>query len=118
MIVGDPVDAGVFGAVGYGAAALAFTVLTLLLATSWRGRAQGARLIAAAAVTAGWAATLALLAWGRPLPLIVIYTLEVLRGGAWIMAGHAGAGRGDIARAAIRIDPDFQVIGAVRHSAV
>lgn len=86
MIVGDSIDAGSFGAASYGAAALAFIVLTLLLATSWRGRAQGARLIAAAAMTTVWAATLALLAWGRPLPLIVVYTLEVLRGGAWIMA--------------------------------
>jgi len=86
VIVGYPGDAGVFGVASHGAAALAFVILTLLLATSWRGRAQGARLIAAAAVTAAWAATLALLASGRPLPLIVVYTLEMLRGGAWIVA--------------------------------
>lgn len=74
-----------FGAFSYGAAAVAFLALTLLLATSWRGRAQGGRLIAAATVTAVWAAGLAWQAWFRTMPLIGVYTLEVLRAGAWIV---------------------------------
>ncbi len=49
------------GTVSYGIAAAAFMVLALLLLTSWRGRLQGALLVAAAAVTrreladGGWA---------------------------------------------------------------
>lgn len=76
----------VVGAAGYAAAATAFLVLTLLLAASWRGRAQGVRLITASAMTALWAAALALHAWRGGMPAIVIYTLEVLRGAAWIFA--------------------------------
>ncbi|MBV6422390.1 MAG: Adaptive-response sensory-kinase SasA [Steroidobacteraceae bacterium] len=76
----------VVGAASYAAAAIAFVVLTFLLATSWRGRAQGVRLIAASAMTAIWAAVLALQAWRGGLPAIVVYTLEVLRSAAWIAA--------------------------------
>ena len=74
-----------FGVVSYGAAAAAFLGLTLLLATSWQGRAQGVRLIAAAAMTALWAAGLAWQAAGHALAPILVYTLEVLRGGAWLV---------------------------------
>lgn len=75
-----------FGVAGYAAASLAFIVLTLLLATSWRGRGQGGHLIAASAMTALWALGLAMQAGGRPLPLPVVHTLEALRAGAWILA--------------------------------
>ena len=47
------------GFVSYGLAATSFLILTLLLLTSWQGRAQGARLVVACAVTAAWAALLA-----------------------------------------------------------
>ena len=40
------------GMVSYGLAAGAFLMLTLLLLTSWEGRSQGVRLIAACTVTA------------------------------------------------------------------
>src|SRR5512134_876260 len=48
------------GLISYGSAALGFLLLTLLLATSWEGRAQGIRLIGACLVTTLWAALLAL----------------------------------------------------------
>lgn len=74
-----------FGVASYGAASLAFLVLTVLLATSWRGRAHGVRLIAAAAMTAVWACGLAWQAWSQPLSPVVIHTLETLRSGAWLV---------------------------------
>lgn len=48
------------GVVSYSAGAFFFLLLTLVLVTGWRGRAQGALLIAAAALTAIWSALLAL----------------------------------------------------------
>jgi len=74
-----------FGVASYGAASLAFLVLTVLLAMSWRGRAHGVRLIAAAAVTAAWAGGLAWQAWNQSLSPVVIHTLETLRFGAWLV---------------------------------
>lgn len=74
------------GAAGYAAASVAFVILTFLLATSWGGRPQGVRLIVASAITAVWAAVLALQAWRGGTPAIIVYTLEVLRAAAWIVA--------------------------------
>ena len=81
----DAFSATAVGVASYAAAA-AFLALTALLAVSWRGRAQGVWLIGASAMTAMWAAILALQAWRDGLPAVVVYTLEVLRGGAWILA--------------------------------
>jgi putative PEP-CTERM system histidine kinase len=72
------------GTLGYGLAAVAFGVLTVLMLTSWRGRLQGALLVAAASLTAAWAATAALdpatvSAWE------LLGTLEVLRNTAWLL---------------------------------
>lgn len=73
------------GVISYGFAALGFLILTLLLATSWEGRAQGIRLILACAVTAAWATIFALgsryVAMSTPLVLLV----ELLRYGAWFV---------------------------------
>jgi putative PEP-CTERM system histidine kinase len=74
------------GTASYATAAAAFVVLTFLLATSWRGRARGVRLITASATTALWAASLALQEWRGGALAIVVYALEVLRGAAWIFA--------------------------------
>jgi putative PEP-CTERM system histidine kinase len=84
--VEDAFSAAAVGVASYAAAAAAFLALTALLAVSWRGRAQGVWLIGASAMTAMWAAILALQAWRDGLPAVVVYTLEVLRGGAWILA--------------------------------
>ena len=50
---------GLIGVVSYGLAAVAFLILTLLLASSWRGQAKGLLLMVAAIASALWAATLA-----------------------------------------------------------
>ncbi len=72
------------GAVSYGLAAAGFLVLTILLATSWEGRAQGGRLIVASAVTAGWAALLALgVERSSPSWALLVMLSEFLRYGAW-----------------------------------
>jgi putative PEP-CTERM system histidine kinase len=72
-----------FGAVTYGLAAAGFLVLTVLLLTSWEGRAQGMRLIVACSVTIAWATLLALGAdrstSGAPVALLS----EFFRYGAW-----------------------------------
>jgi putative PEP-CTERM system histidine kinase len=74
-------------------AALAFLLLTVLLLTSWRGRAHGRMLTLASATTA---ASSALLAWealsGSPRSVLTD-SFEILRNGAWsafliILLGH------------------------------
>jgi len=70
------------GLVSYGLAAAGFCLLTLLLAISWEGRAQGMRLVAACGVTTLWAATLALQS-RLPAPLVPL--AEFLRYGAWFV---------------------------------
>ena len=72
------------GAVSYGLAATAFLVLTILLLTSWEGRAQGMRLIIACSVTIGWAALLALGADRSPVGSFIALLFEFFRYGAWL----------------------------------
>lgn len=50
----------IFAGLSYGLAAAGFTVLLLLLLTSWRGRISGALLVAAALISALWAVVAAL----------------------------------------------------------
>jgi putative PEP-CTERM system histidine kinase len=72
------------GALSYGLAAAGFLILTLLLLTSWEGRAAGARLIVASAVTSVWATLLALDADRSGLSAPLALLAEFLRYGAWI----------------------------------
>jgi putative PEP-CTERM system histidine kinase len=72
------------GIYSYSIAALAFLLLTALLATGWRGRSQGIRLIGACAVTAGWAALMAAAAVIGEVPVHVIAFGDCMRDGAWI----------------------------------
>jgi putative PEP-CTERM system histidine kinase len=74
------------GLLSYGLASAAFLVLTLLLLTSWEGRSQGARLVAACATTSAWAAVLALGAQGAQLTTALVLLTEFLRYGAWFVA--------------------------------
>ncbi|MES2758008.1 MAG: XrtA/PEP-CTERM system histidine kinase PrsK [Pseudomonadota bacterium] len=77
----------------YAIAALAFLLLSVLLSTTWRGRAHGRVLVLAAAVTA---VSNALLAWEalRPVPWSMLTdSFEILRNAAWsafliILVGH------------------------------
>ena len=73
------------GLLSYGLAAAGFLLLTLLLAISWEGRAQGVRLIVACAVTATWAALLAAGSQFFVLSTPVIMLAEFLRYGAWFL---------------------------------
>lgn len=74
-----------FGIASYGIAALSFLVLTVLLATAWRGRQQGAHLIVASAVTGVWAAILAVQSYTAEVPILAIYVAEAIRGGVWLL---------------------------------
>lgn len=85
-----------FAVAGYGTAAAAFLLLTLLLATSWRGNAVGVRLIVASGVTAIWAATIVYAEIARVSGSIV-FIAEILHDGAWLVA-LAGIGAGVIPR--------------------
>ncbi|MCJ7453254.1 MAG: PEP-CTERM system histidine kinase PrsK [Steroidobacteraceae bacterium] len=87
------------GLLSYGLAAGSFLLLTLLLLTSWEGRAQGVRLIVASAVTTLWAALLALGSQVLLVSVPVVLLAEVLRYGAWFvvltgLAGSAGIASG------------------------
>ncbi|MCM2313423.1 MAG: PEP-CTERM system histidine kinase PrsK, partial [Steroidobacteraceae bacterium] len=73
------------GLISYGLAASGFLILTLLLLTSWEGRAQGVRLIVACAVTAAWAALLAIGSQAAELPISVVILADILRYGAWFV---------------------------------
>jgi hypothetical protein len=73
-----------FGVISYGLASLGFLLLTMLLATSWEGRAQGARLIAACAATSAWAALIAYAAWRQQMPVPLVTLVEFVRDGAWL----------------------------------
>jgi putative PEP-CTERM system histidine kinase len=73
------------GFLSYGLAATGFLLLTLLLLTSWEGRALGVRLVIACAVTTLWAALLAL---GSQVVLVstqLLLLAEFLRCGAWFV---------------------------------
>lgn len=71
------------GFLSYGLASAFFLGLTVLLMTAWRGRAKGAALAVASAVTAAWAAILALQADDKRFPIWLILDLELLRVVAW-----------------------------------
>lgn len=83
-----------FGTVAYGLAAVGFFVLTLLLATSWEGRGQGARLIVACAINSVWAALLAYASWTQNVKVELVTWAEFLRDGAWlfVLAGLISSG--------------------------
>ena len=85
-----------FGVISYGLASLGFLLLTLLLATSWEGRAQGARLIAACGVTSAWAALIAYAAWQRVMPVALVTLAEFVRDGAWLFVLGGLVARGGL----------------------
>lgn len=68
----------------YGAGAIAFWVLLLLLSNSWRNRAHGGRFVAAVGVTALWATVQTWQAWTGASSLLIIHLSEILRYAAWL----------------------------------
>src|SRR5690606_10062993 len=83
------------GSVGYAATAVAFGLLAVLMLTSWRGRLQGGLLVAAAGLSAAWAAAVAF-DFDTPTHWQLVGTLEVLRNTAWLafLARLTPAGQG------------------------
>lgn len=72
------------GVVSYFAAAGAFLLLALLLLTSWRGRLEGAALVAAVITSAVWAVAAAVgPQLQAPAMPVAYHTLEALRNIAW-----------------------------------
>ena len=69
----------------YASAALANTVLLLLLLTSWRGRLQGGLLIAAVLLTILTTAASALQTYSETVGLTGIIVLESVKQGAWAL---------------------------------
>jgi putative PEP-CTERM system histidine kinase len=79
--------------VSYAIAALAFLLLSILLLTTWRGRAHGRVLSCAAAVTAVSSALLAWEATSGSAWSVLTDSVEIVRNGAWsafliILLGH------------------------------
>jgi putative PEP-CTERM system histidine kinase len=77
----------------YAVAALAFLLLSVLLVTTWRGRAHGWVLTSASAITAVSSALLAWEATSGSLWSVLTDSFEILRNGAWsafliILIGH------------------------------
>ena len=79
------------GTLGYGLAAIAFGVLTVLLGVAWRGRREGIRVILACGLTVVWAAMLASHAQWGVLTWPWAGAIEILRDGMWLflLAGLA-----------------------------
>jgi putative PEP-CTERM system histidine kinase len=84
-----------FSAFGYASVGVFYALLTVLLLTSWRGRRIGALLIVASIVSVAWGVILAIKASGAYSNIPLLFSVEVLRGGAWItfltvLAGQVG----------------------------
>lgn len=87
-----------FGAISYTAAGLFYATLTVLLATSWRGRGMGAYLIGACTISTVWAITLAVQSTSAAVSIVPLFGLEILRDAAWLtflvmLLARIGVGR-------------------------
>ena len=72
------------GALSYAIVGVLYATLSILLMTSWRGRHLGAYLIVACVLSALWGITLAMSTTNPAVPILAVYCVEVLRGGAWL----------------------------------
>lgn len=73
-----------FGALSYVIVGIFYAALSILLLTSWRGRHLGGYLIAACVLSAIWGITLAISTTKATVPVLAVFSIEVLRGGAWL----------------------------------
>ena len=101
------------GLYSYSIAAAAFLLLAVLLATGWRGRSQGIRLIAACVVTAAWAAVMAATAVAGEVPAYALAFAECVRDGAWILVLTGLAASAGVARTLSRALNLGWVAGAI-----
>ncbi|MDJ0710592.1 MAG: PEP-CTERM system histidine kinase PrsK [Woeseiaceae bacterium] len=86
------------GTIGYAAAGVLYTLLTVLLLVNWRGQQRGGLLILACLLSVAWATVIATSSTGQPVPEILIFTVEVMRGAGWlvflaVLLARAGIGR-------------------------
>ncbi|HXK56934.1 MAG TPA: hypothetical protein PLZ16_09830, partial [Gammaproteobacteria bacterium] len=72
-----------FGFLGFTIAAVLYLILSLLLATSWRGRLQGGLMLAATIVATLWATIFAVQSEMKVVPVSVIWSIEALKNIAW-----------------------------------
>jgi len=72
-----------FGFLGFTIAAVLYLILSLLLATSWRGRLQGGLMLAATIVATLWAALFAVQSEMKVIPVGAIWSIEALKNIAW-----------------------------------
>lgn len=70
--------------IGYSVATLAFLLLTALLATTWRGKKEGAILLLCSFLSTIWAASVAYQGWNNSPISILFVTTELLRIMAWV----------------------------------
>ncbi len=91
--------------IGYTAASLGFLVLTLLLATAWRGRREGGVLLAASSASALWAAVAAYHASELYPSSLFVVAAELLRNVFWLwfLLAILGHGRTASARRFLRM---------------
>ncbi len=73
-----------FGALSYAVVGIFYAALSVLMLTSWRGRHLGGYLIAACLVTAVWGITLAVSRTNTGVPVLAVFSIEILRGAAWL----------------------------------
>ena len=73
-----------FGALSYAVVGILYAGLSILLLTSWRGRHLGGYLIAACVISTLWGFTLAISTINPAVPAFLVFSIEVLRGGAWL----------------------------------
>jgi len=74
-----------FAVIAYAIAFAGFLLLSLLLLTSWEGRAQGARLVAASVTTMSWAAFLCFEAWAGGIPIQAVALADFMRNASWLV---------------------------------
>ncbi|MCX8048434.1 MAG: PEP-CTERM system histidine kinase PrsK [Methylohalobius sp.] len=77
--------AAAIAGVSYSVAWLAYLFLSVWIATSWRGRWKGGMLLLASSLTCLWAGVNAWQLTFRSLPAALIWSLEVLRLGGWLI---------------------------------
>ncbi|MGB5448726.1 MAG: hypothetical protein WBM80_07365, partial [Woeseiaceae bacterium] len=73
-----------FGALSYAVVGILYAGLSILLLTSWRGRHLGGYLIATCVMSTLWGLTLAVSTINPAVPAFLVFSIEVLRGGAWL----------------------------------
>ena len=73
-----------FGAISYATVGIVYATLSILLLTSWRGRHLGGCFITACLISTVWAITLAAQMSLASIPVVAVFAIEVLRGGAWL----------------------------------